>query len=156
MSGVSKTLKITSWVLTGPKFCPDLSHAFLSAMHDRKQQTRTSDGRVQQGERTATHAAHHRAQLRTNASEPPKTMGWLHRAGEDMHRTCHKQPSNRNGTTQAQAHEQRPRSKVRENRKLFCAPSRASRREGIRAAQNGVLAPKCGRARASVGPVSRA
>ena len=39
---VFKTPKITSWVHTGPKFCPDPSHAFLSATCDRKQQTRTS------------------------------------------------------------------------------------------------------------------
>ena len=42
---------------------------------NRKQQTCTSDARVQQYEQTATHATHHRPQLRENASEPPKIMG---------------------------------------------------------------------------------
>jgi hypothetical protein len=100
MPGVSKTPKITSWVHTGPKFCPYPSHAFLSATCDRKQQTRTSDARVQQCEQTATYAAHHRAQLRDNALEPPKTMGWLHRAHENELWMCCAQPTNAPHTTQ--------------------------------------------------------
>ena len=157
MSGVSKTPKITSWVHTGLKFCPDPSHAFLSTTCDHKPQTRTSDARVSDHDRTTNHAIHHRAHLRTNISEPSKTMSWLHRAGEDVHWTCHKHQSNHTGTTQATStHTQRPRSKVREIREMFCAPSRASPREGVRAAKDRVLASKGWRARAMEAPVPRA
>jgi hypothetical protein len=87
MPGVSKTPKITSRVLTGPEFCPDQSHAFLYSdarpPPHRKLQTRTPDKTVQQSDTHAKYAAFHRAQLHTNASdEPPKNMGWLHRANE--------------------------------------------------------------------------
>ena len=86
MSGVSKTPKITSRVLTGPEFCPDQSHAFLTPDRHRKLQTRTPDKTVQQSDTHAKYAAFHRAQLHTNASdEPPKNMGWLHRANEKEH-----------------------------------------------------------------------
>ena len=88
MSGVSKTPKITSRVLTGPEFCPDQSHAFLTPDRHRKLQTRTPDKTVQQSDTNAKYAAFHRAQLHTHASEPPKNMGWLHRANEKEHWTC--------------------------------------------------------------------
>ena len=46
------------------------------------------DKTVQQSDTHAKYAAFHRAQLHTHASEPPKNMGWLHRANEKEHWTC--------------------------------------------------------------------
>ena len=66
----------------------DQSHAFLTPDRHRKLQTRTPDKTVQQSDTHAKYAAFHRAQLHTHASEPPKNMGWLHRANEKEHWTC--------------------------------------------------------------------
>ena len=81
MSGVSKTPKITSRVLTGPEFCPDQSHAFLTPTRTTSCKRAQSDGTVPQSNRDANNATYHHAHLRTNASEPPKNMGWHHRVG---------------------------------------------------------------------------
>ena len=69
-------------------YVPDQSHAFLTPDRHRKLQTRTPDKTVQQSDTHAKYAAFHRAQLHTHASEPPKNMGWLHRANEKEHWTC--------------------------------------------------------------------
>ena len=48
-------------------------------------QTHLFDARVPHNIRNAQCSAYNRTHLRKNASNPPRIMGWLHRAGEQSH-----------------------------------------------------------------------
>ena len=48
-------------------------------------QTHTFDARVPHNIQNAQYAAYHRTHLSKNASKPPRIMGWLHGAGEQLH-----------------------------------------------------------------------
>ena len=79
MSGVSKTPKITSRVLTGPEFCPDQSHAFLTrptatASCKRAHRTKLFNRAIQT--QNMPHSIGH-SSTRTHPNRP-SNMDWLH------------------------------------------------------------------------------
>ena len=69
--------------------------------HATMSETRTFDPRVPLSGRSAHNTAYECAHLNKNASEPPKIMGWLHRADKCEHRGAH---SIRHGDGQRSKH----------------------------------------------------
>ena len=60
----------------------DVPDARIAIARAHANNMRTSGATVRQCVQSATNPAHHHTQLRTHASEPPKNMGKLQRAGE--------------------------------------------------------------------------
>ena len=80
---MSKTPRTITWGYTAPENRP------RTVMQIRRQrdtsQTHTFDARVPHNIQNAQYAAYNRTHLSKNASKPPRIMGWLHGAGEQLH-----------------------------------------------------------------------
>ena len=77
---MSKTPKIIIWDHSTPELRVPASCTFL-----RHTEKHRSEPRDPHHDRIAQNAAQFRAYCEENASNPPKIMGWDHRAGERLH-----------------------------------------------------------------------
>ena len=150
MSGVSKTPKITSRVLTGPEFCPDQSHAFLTPDRHRKLQTRTPDKTVQQSDTHAKYPAFHRGHSSTR-THPNRPRTWAGSTGQTRKSTGRARCTHCDSTStrKQHAHIGRYCSAMRSKRNESRTPSHAAPHARIRTAQEHGQTPKGWRERAS-------
>lgn len=147
MSGVSKTPKITSWVLGGTRVLPEFV-PHVSERHARPQASYAHIGRPRSTMRSKCYTcrtpsrAAPQERIRTAQCRKLAPQGWGERAcnvpqaTDECTRTRHR----------LQAHKRRPRSKLRASPQMICVSSRASPQERVRTSQHHLLTLKGGRA----------